>query len=238
MNEIEALIIKINDLLLAKYGIPERALIPPDPLDLLIATILSQNTNDGNSYKAYNNLKSTFGKWDEILEIPDSEIAELIKPAGLSNQKTKAIKNILNYLYETNKKVSLDYLRNLNNDEIVEILTTQKGIGIKTASCVLLFSLLRNVCPVDTHVHRVVNRLQIVNTKNPEESFYELNKNLPQNIAHQFHTNLIKLGRNVCRPTNPVCVNCPLINECTFTGKNLDNKNNSQNREFLLLDNI
>ena len=91
---------------------------------------------------------------------------------------------------KTNKKVSLDYLRNLNNDEIVEILTTQKGIGIKTASCVLLFSLLRNVCPVDTHVHRVVNRLQIVNTKKSRGIIF---MNLIRTYHKILHINFIQI---------------------------------------------
>ncbi|MFH0736123.1 MAG: endonuclease III [bacterium] len=238
MDENNGLIVKINELLLSKYGIPDRAVIPPNPLDLLIATILSQNTNDNNSYKAYNNIKSYFNNWKEILDVSDAELCEFIKPAGLCKQKTIAIKSILGYLYENYKNVSLDYLNTHSNDEIITILTAQKGIGVKTASCVLLFALLRNVCPVDTHVHRIINRLNIIKTKNPEESFYKLNTNFPKNIAHQFHTNLIKLGRNLCRPKNPKCNQCPLIEHCFFSGKDYSTNNNADFREFLLLDNI
>lgn len=232
-------ILEINAQLIEVYGIPKKAEVAPAPLDLLIATILSQNTNDNNSYSAYLNLKNRFTNWEELLEVSIDEIKELIKVAGLTNQKANAIVSFLNYLYNKNGHVSLDFITTMSNNEIMELLTNQKGIGVKTAACVLLFSLERNVCPIDTHVHRLVNRLGIVSTKNPEESFYNINDNFPtENIAHQFHTNLILHGRNVCRPKNPFCKNCSFINRCIYEFKYPLSKSSPSNNNFLLLDNI
>ena len=99
------------------------------------------------------------------------------------------------------------------DDEILNELTSIKGIGVKTASCVLLFSLDRNVCPVDTHVHRTLNRIGIVKTKTPDKTFANYIKIYLKNTAHQFHTNLIKLGREICKPAKPFCSICPTVED-------------------------
>ena len=124
------------------------------------------------------------------------------------------------------------------DEKIIEMLTAFKGIGLKTSACVLLFSMGRNVCPVDTHVHRTANRIGLVNTKTPDKTFVILNENLPGGIAHQIHTNLIRLGREVCKPSNPLCAACPLIRICEYPDKNLNAGNPSGNSSFMLLDNV
>ncbi len=228
------LIYKINLLLINEYGIPERAKELPDPLDLLIATILSQNTNDNNSYKAYVNLRSYILDYSDILVMPSEKLEELIRPAGLTKQKAKAIKNIILKLKAMNNNINLEFIKSLDNNSIIEFLTDNEGIGVKTASCVLLFSLDRDVCPVDTHVHRIVNRLGIVNSKTAEGTYYKLNEKFPPKIAHSFHTNLIKHGRKICRPKNPFCGNCVLKKYCNYINKN-DNRTNIFSEERLLL---
>ena len=117
-------------------------------------------------------------------------------------------------------------------------LTSYKGVGVKTASCVLLFSLNRNICPVDTHVHRTLNRIGLVKTSIPEKTFNELLNKIPEGIAHSFHTNLIRLGREICKPTNPNCVQCPLLKICRYDQKNLELNKPQKKREFMLLDNL
>ncbi|MBI5731691.1 MAG: endonuclease III, partial [Ignavibacteriales bacterium] len=112
------------------------------------------------------------------------------------------------------------------------------GIGVKTASCVLLFALDRNICPVDTHVHRTTNRIGIVSEKTPDKTFFALNKNFPERIAHSFHTNLIRLGREICKPTNPNCGICPLNKICRYPDKNFDLRKEVSKRDFMLLDNV
>lgn len=228
----------INKLLINHFGIPKRQNPLPDPLDTLIATILSQNTNDNNSYKAFNNLKKAFTDWEEAAEAKRVTIEKLIRVAGLAPAKSKAIKNLLVDLKEKYGKLSLDFVNELSNEETLSKLTSYDGVGVKTASCVLLFAMNKNVCPVDTHVHRTTNRIGIVNEKTPDKTFWALNKNFPDGIAHSFHTNLILLGREICKPTNPSCGVCPLKKVCKFPEKNLEAKNSNSKKRILLLDNI
>jgi endonuclease-3 len=229
---------KINKQLIKKFGIPPRAKRLPNPIDLLIATTLSQNTNDKNSYKAYMNLKSSFNNWDEVAAARQKTIEEKIRVAGLAKQKAKSIKMILNRLKKKNGKISLDYLKKMSTDKVISELISFNGVGVKTASCVLLFSMQRNICPVDTHVHRTLNRIGFVKTKSPDKTFDFLNKNLPKGIAHSLHTNLIKLGRDICKAGKPLCSACPLINICTYPEKNLADVQKYIKNDFLLLDNV
>ncbi len=231
-------ILKINELLIQKYGIPYRPQNSPAPIDMLIATILSQNTNDRNSYRAFNNLKKNYKSWDEVAKLPVKKIENEIRAAGLGKQKSITIKNLLNTLIKKNNEISLSYITERKDEEIIQSLTEFPGIGVKTASCVLLFSLKRNVCPVDTHVHRTTNRIGIVETNTPDKTFAEINKSLPDNIAHSFHTNLIRLGREICKPTNPLCRNCPLDKICKFKEKNYSANVKYIEKNFMLLDNV
>jgi len=228
----------VNRLLIKKYGIPPRSKIPPNPVDLLIATILSQNTNDKNSYQAFQNLKNSFKDWDEIERLTRVQIEKKIRIAGLGKQKSNAIKHFLSSIKKEKGSISLEHIRNKSDGVILNELTSYPGIGVKTASCVLLFSLRRNVCPVDTHVHRTTNRIGIVKTNTPDQTFELINANLPENIGHSFHTNLIKLGREICKPTNPKCFICPLLNICEYDRKNLSEDDQYKENNFLLLDSI
>jgi endonuclease III len=236
--ELHNKIKKVNNLLIKRFGIPEKNKRTPDPVDLLIATILSQNTNDKNSYKAFRNLKDNFTNWDELEKLPASKIEKYIKVAGLGKQKSNAIKGFLKQIKKEKGKISLDYLSKKNNLEVIEELTGYNGVGVKTASCVLLFSMERNICPVDTHVHRTTNRIGLVNTKTPDKTFLILNKNLPEGIAHQFHTNLIRLGREICKPAKPFCTVCPLIKICEYPDKNSESIVKTKPNNFMLLDNV
>ncbi len=231
-------VIKTNSLLVQQFGIPPRPKKLPNPLDMLIATILSQNTNDNNSFKAFENLKKKFSSWQEAAAARRSIIEKEIKIAGLGLQKSTAIKNVLKGLIRSESGLSLDYLKKFPESEAINILTGYKGIGVKTASCVLLFSMGKNICPVDTHVHRTVNRLGIVEGSTPDKTFFKLNENFPPKIAHQFHTNLIRLGREICLPRNPSCGICPLKKICKFESKNLNNRKGSAEKSFMLLDNV
>ncbi|VAX20023.1 Endonuclease III [hydrothermal vent metagenome] len=231
-------ILNVNKNLIKHFGIPPRNKELPDSVDMLIATILSQNTNDNNSFKAYQNLKRKYNSWDELLKVRRTTIEKEIKVAGLGLQKSKAIKNFITNLYKEKKKISLDHIVELENSAAISELTKFKGIGIKTASCVLLFAEGRNVCPVDTHVHRTVNRIGIVKASTPDKTFFKLNDNFPPKIAHQFHTNLIRLGREICKPKNPSCGICPLLELCEFEEKNLSKKEKGNERSFMLLDSV
>jgi endonuclease-3 len=205
---------------------------------MLIATILSQNTNDQNSFRAYQNLKNRFSSWEEVHKARRISIEKEIKVAGLGFQKSTAIKNLLNELKNEKGNFELEEIDSMGEMESIEYLSGFKGIGVKTASCVLLFSKGKNICPVDTHVHRTLNRIGIVKTKNPDKTFYEINKNLPPTIAHSFHTNLIRLGREICKTKNYLCSICPLQKNCRFEDKNFHHTKNIAPKAFMLLDNI
>jgi endonuclease-3 len=237
MNQKE-FILKVNELLIDRFGIPKRNKKLPDALDLLIATILSQNTNDNNSYKAFRDLKSKYKSWEELINEKRITIEHVIRIAGLAKQKSEAIKNAITQLKKSTGKVSLNHINQLSDDAAIEDLLQYKGIGVKTASCVLLFALDRNVCPVDTHVFRTVNRIGIISEKSRDKSFYSVNKNFPEGIAHSFHTNLIRLGREICKPANPSCGVCPLMKICKYKKKNIEKKEAGKKREFMLLDNV
>ncbi len=231
-------VININKLLIQLYGIPKRNKKLPNPVEMTIGTILSQNTNDNNSFKAYKNLKSKFKTWEEIKDASLTAIESEIRVAGLGKQKSAAIKNFLISLQRDNGKISLENIREMDNLSAIKQLTTYKGIGVKTASCVLLFALDRDVCPVDTHLYRTVNRLRIISASNRDKTFFLLNDNFPKNIAHSFHTNLIRLGREICTPKNPSCGICPLEKICLFDDKNIAKKISAKRKNFMLLDNI
>lgn len=229
---------KINKILIDHFDIPTKAKKLPDPLDTIIGTILSQNTNDSNSFKAYRNLKTKFKKWDELALLKPVQIEKYIKVAGLGKQKSKAIYELLQSLKNNNKIIALNHIKKKSDQVILDELTSYNGVGVKTASCVLLFSLDRNICPVDTHVHRTLNRIGIVNTNNPEKTFYSLLGNIPEGAAHSFHTNLIKLGREFCKPALPNCTVCPLNKICLYKEKTFNLTKSYKRNDFMLLDNL
>jgi endonuclease III len=235
---MKALIVKVNKLLLSRFGEPKRNEAETDSVDALIATILSQNTTDKNSYKAYMNLKNNFKNWNEVASANQKTIEGNIRVGGLAKQKAKSIRTILNQLKKERGKINLDYLNRMTNDEVINELIKFNGVGVKTASCVLLFSLNRNVCPVDTHVHRTANRIGLVKTKSPDKTFEIINENLPEGVAHSFHTNLIMLGRDICKSGKPLCTICPLIKICTYKEKNMHKVSRTTKNDFLLLDNV
>lgn len=237
MKRIEKKITALQQLLLTTYGVPARNEHTPSPLTALIGTILSQNTNDRNSYKAYMNLREKHPSWEEVAKLPLPVLEKTIRAAGLTKQKALAIKNALSSIQKKQGTLSLEYLNELTDKEALEDLTGMKGVGVKTASCVLLFSLFRNVCPVDTHVHRTLNRTGVVKTSSPEKTFWIIQDFLPAGGAHSFHTNLIRLGREFCRPTNPLCPSCPVRKECSFKNKSKE-AGEAKPNEFLLLDSL
>jgi endonuclease III len=217
----------------------------PDPLDMLVATLLSQNTTDANSYRAWKKLRNKFPDYNSIYRARISSIEAAIKTGGMAKQKAGRIKALLKAIKLKYGRFSLDELHEKSDDAILEELTELKGIGVKTASCVLLFSLGRDSFPVDTHVHRILNRIGIVKTASPEKTFYAMQKLIPPQKMYSFHTNLIRFGRSTCTALRPGCNRCVLLKKCFF-GKQFvlgsatiksvtyDNKK----RDFMLLDNI
>jgi endonuclease-3 len=188
-----------------------------DPLSELIATILSQNTSDHNSHRAYASLISKFGTWDQVRRAKVRTIASAIRSGGLADVKAQRIKDILNQIHSENDNLNLGFLKKWRTEKIREYLGAFKGVGDKTIACVLLFSLKRPVMPVDTHVLRVSKRLGLVPGKaDAHEAEMILEGMVPPKGIYQFHLNLIQHGRVTCKAANPRCENCMLLGNCDY----------------------
>jgi endonuclease-3 len=193
--------------------------VKSDPLDVLIATMLSQNTTDKTSYRAFGNLKNDFAGWEDVMNAPLSKIKNAIRVCGLTNQKSRSIKNMLREMKKKYGKLSLRFIKKMKDDDIYDELLQYSGVGVKTISCVLAFGLGRDVFPVDTHVHRVANRLGIANAKSPDKTFQQLKDKIPKGKKFLLHTLLIRFGRKICRAANPLCGKCRLYDLCEFKEK-------------------
>jgi len=191
-----------------------------DPLSVLMGTILSQNTSDYNSHRAFTSLRTRFPDWEKVRRAPVSKIARAIRAGGLCRIKAKRIKEILNQIHNDNSDLSLSYLRRWETDEIITYLRKFKGVGDKTIACVLLFSLGRPVIPVDTHVLRLSQRLGLVPKEfDAPKAYHLLQQIVPEDLVYSLHLNLIRHGRKVCKAQNPLCRECLIFNLCEFEEK-------------------
>lgn len=210
-----------------------------DPLDVLIGTILSQNTNDRNSHRAFTNLRAAFSSWDEVRSAPVKDIADVIRSGGMAPSKSKRIKALLEELYGRHGELTLERLHTASTDEVFAELTAFDGVGNKTAACVCIFALNREVFPVDTHIHRVCNRLGLVRTSTPDQTFDAMRPLIPKGKAYAFHMNLIRFGRRVCKAQNPQCGACPLFEMCEWKDKKkyvLAKAMGDERMDFMLMD--
>ncbi len=197
------------------YGVPQAGDI--DPIDLLVQTMLSQNTTDTNSYRAFRNLKIAYPTYEELLDAPEGEIAEHIKVGGLAEMKAKRIKESLLRIKNGAGSIDLRFLSSLNKTEAEEYLLALPGVGPKTTAVVLLFGFGFPLMPVDTHVYRVSKRLGLV----PEEASIKeaqriLEEITPQGKYLSLHLNLIRHGRRICRARNPRHEVCALRHLCDY----------------------
>lgn len=210
---------RIIDALENEYHSKSAGFSSKNILDVLIAIKLSQNTTDKSSHKAYKNLRNVYKSWEDVADAPLSKVKELIKVCGLANTKAPQIQNILKEMQKKYGSLNLDFFHDKSNDEVYEELLQHNGLGVKTISCVLAFAMGRSVFPVDTHVHRILNRTGIVITNTAEKTFEAATKLIPDEEKVSFHTNLIKFGRNYCRAVNPLCNKCFIYKECEWPEK-------------------
>jgi endonuclease-3 len=207
----------IHQTLLAFYGEPTWR-NPLPPVDELVSTILSQNTNDINRDKAFNALRARFPTWEAVRDASAAEVVESIRVAGLANQKGPRIQQVLRQITEERGGLDLSFLNNLPLEEARRWLMKFNGVGPKTAAIVLCFSLGRPAFPVDTHIYRVTGRLGLRPEKmNVEDAHPHLEALLPPETYYAAHLNLIRLGRETCHPHKPDCPNCPARALCNFT---------------------
>lgn len=200
----------------ATYGIP-RNISHEDPLDELIGTILSQSTTNINSGRAFESLKKKFPDWELARRARPASIAGAIKSGGLANVKSVVIKNVLNDIAARRGNLDLSFLKTAPLDEAREFLTSLKGVGPKTAACVLLFSCLRPLFPMDTHIFRITRRMGLLPEKISDQQAHALmEKLIPSKKHYSLHINLITHGRKICHPRNPKCEQCSLIEQCEY----------------------
>ncbi|HET9476875.1 MAG TPA: endonuclease III [Dehalococcoidia bacterium] len=186
-----------------------------DSMTELVLTILSQNTSDTNSGRAFMRLKQRFPTWDAIVEAPPDELESAIAVGGLARQKAPRIQAALRAVHEARGGWDLDFLRDLPLPEAKAWLRGLNGVGPKTAACVLMFALGRPALPVDTHVHRVAQRLGLVpGTATAEKAHDILEGILAPDEVYPFHISLIRHGRRLCRALRPLCEQCPLLGGC------------------------
>ncbi len=205
--------LRIHELLLTEYG--ERRWRPVDPIDALVSTILSQNTNDVNRDRAFARLRERFPRWELVRDAPVKEVVEAIRPAGLAPTKAPRIQGALCRTTSDDGDISLDFLRDLPLEDARQWLTDVPGVGPKTAAIVLLFALGRPAFPVDTHIHRLTRRLGLIPAKASREKAHVLLEGmLPAEIYFSFHINVIEHGRGVCHARKPECVRCVLQDLC------------------------
>ena len=203
---------KITDRLANEYGRP--ALRPHRaPVDELVLTVLSQNTNDRNRDVAYFRLRERFPSWDAVAEAPVEEVEDAIRPGGLAPTKSVRIKQILAAIGDDD----LLWLAEAPLDEARAYLCALPGVGRKTAACVLLFSFGRPDVPVDTHVYRVGGRLGLWAQKAPLVAAHDELARLVGDdgeFAYEAHVLLIRHGRRTCVARAPRCAECPLRRIC------------------------
>lgn len=210
---------RITSLLEKKYGVPERGK-PEDPLDTLIQTILSQNTNDLNRDQAYTRLRRRFSRWEDLLQAKKGAILSSIRPAGLARQKSRTIQEALRWIQKREGRLSLSFLKEMDSVEIERVLRGIKGVGPKTVHCLLLFGLQREAFPVDTHILRIGKRVGFIPEGLDADLAHLWMKPLvPEGKSFSLHLNLIQFGRTVCKARNPGCLDCLLAEECLYPPK-------------------
>lgn len=183
----------------------------------LILTILSQNTADVNSGRAFISMMRAYGSWDAIADADTEELIAAIQPGGLAKQKAPRIQAVLREIRAREDGWNLQWLANLPPQEAKAWLRSLPGVGPKTAACVLLFALGVPALPVDTHVERVSKRLGLISASATADQAHNLLEALlPTDQFYRFHMLFIKHGRRTCLARNPACARCPVADGCPW----------------------
>ncbi|NMC15672.1 MAG: endonuclease III [Chloroflexi bacterium] len=212
----------VNERLNQVFGYPEWR-NPLPALDELVSTFLSQNTNDLNRDKAFDAIRARYANWDEVCEADPDEFMQVIRVAGLANQKGPNIQAALRRIREERGEIDLEWLKELPVEEAREWLLSFKGVGRKTTAIVLLFSLGMPAFPVDTHIYRVSGRIGLRPQKLDVDATHQyLEAAADPAQYYAMHLNLIRLGREICQARKPACARCPLVDICQYPDKVLD----------------
>ena len=188
-----------------------------DGMDELVSCILSQSTNDTNRDRAFARLKSNYASWEAVRISDLDELVEVIRPAGLANQKAPRIQDALATIYQTTGEYSIDFLNQMSIDDAKDWLVSLKGIGPKTAAIVLCFAYGRPAFPVDTHIYRVSKRIGFLPEKlSANDAHPVMEAMVPATEYYQFHIQLIQHGRDTCHARKPSCELCCISAHCDY----------------------
>jgi len=178
-----------------------------NPFSILIGTILSARTKDENTAKVVKKLFTKYKSVNALAKAKVKDVEKLIKSIGFYHVKAKRIIEVASIIFSQYKgKVPNDF------DDLLKL----PGVGRKTANCVLVYAFDRPAIPVDTHVHRISNRLGLVNTKTPEETEFELIKKIPKKYWLEINDTFVMYGQNICKPISPHCIVCKIKNSCKY----------------------
>lgn len=205
----------ICEALESEYGNPRHG-NKNDPLDELVYIILSTRTRDQNFRRTYRALKREFPSWNSVGAADLRRVEEILAPNGLGKLKAQQIVEILDRLRETFGRATLAPLRRMSDEEAEGFLTSLPGVAAKIAKCVLMYSLGRQVLPVDAHVHRVAQRLGFKTKKRPDTSQDLIEPAMPPDLRYGFHVNAVAHGRAVCLPLTPRCEECCISEWCAY----------------------
>ena len=220
--EFDQKIKNVRQRLIDAFGMPEWR-DPLPPVDELVSTILSQNTNDNNRDAAFNELRKTFPDWEAVAAADTADVVDAIRTAGLANQKGPRIQKALKEIKRHNgDSIDLEFLREMKVEDAREWLLNIKGVGPKTAAIVLLFSMDIPAFPVDTHIYRVTGRIGLrPDNLSVEKTHRYLEERIPEEAYYDLHLNLIRLGREICGARKWHCYRCPVEELCSFEEKNM-----------------
>ncbi len=208
---------QIDKILTRTYGRKVVGARRSGPLDTLMLTILSQNTNDVNRDRAYRSLRKTYSSWVELLKADPRAVERTIRVGGLARIKARRMIDALWYIQKERGSLSLSFLRKLSAEEAENWLAKMKGVGPKTRAIVMLFSLGIPAFPVDTHVHRVTGRMGLIGPRvSREQAQTVLASLVPESEYYNFHINLIEHGRAICVARKPKCQICPVKDLCDY----------------------
>jgi endonuclease-3 len=214
---LRARAMKVDKILTRAYGRKEVGWKRTDPLDTLMLTILSQNTNDVNRDRAYRALRMAFPRWEDVMGSNRRQVAKAIRVGGLANIKSERIIDVLKFINNERGQLSLEFLKRMTPAETEGWLSQMKGVGPKTRAIVMLFSLGMSAFPVDTHVHRVTKRIGLIGRRTSRErAQQELADLIPEGEYYNLHINLIEHGRAVCAARKPRCPVCPVRSQCNY----------------------
>jgi endonuclease III len=178
-----------------------------DPFRILIGTVLSHRTRDESTSKATERLFSVYDTPQKLAKAPPDSVRELIRSVGFYNMKTRNVIGVAKQLVD-------EFGGSVPSD--MDSLLTLRAVGRKTANCVLVYGFGKPAIPVDTHVHRISNRLGLVNTKTPEETELDLMKTIPKRYWLELNELFVRFGQTTCKPVGPKCDSCTLASDCRY----------------------